>query len=615
MAMATAAKSDRVEELLRLYLDDFQVHARDCLYIRDHNTARIVPLELNRGQSILNEVAEKQRAEYGFIRIIFLKSRRFGGSTLVEGRFYSNTSLRPNRSAFIVAHERDSTNTIFEMAKLMHERNPIAPATRYSNEKLLRFDNDAGTGLKSEYRVSTAENVDAGRSQGIHYLHISEEAFFGKQADTLLNGLLQCLPDPPAPHECFRESTANGFGNTFQRDVFDTFAEGRYPYFVKDGITYAWKNPRSDWILVFIPWFVHDRYTRDFKNEAERAEFERTLGKQVFDKGQMQWIENPASRLKREFGLTLEQLNWREWAIENKVRGVTRDERERIFRQEYPSSVEEAFLTTGANIYSKDLCDLISQNCHEPVLVGEPVDRAGKTKIRPNKYGHFSLWRKPDPNEPYFITCDPGGGIKPSHEDKNIEPDPTCIDVWNHRTGEQVAQWHGHIDYTMIGDLIALIGRIFITKDRRGGASLPIAAVELQNHGFTVVGKLRELSYPQFEAKHGEPGWLTNAKTKPQMIDKLLEFAQDGLIQIRSRETVSEMRTYIEENGKFNAAQGCHDDRVITAAIASMIMSLLPRRARARGDEDERDAGTFDFGNISDRARRDEETDYQEVYV
>lgn len=591
---AAKLSDESVDRLLELYLDDFEAHAADCVFIRDHNTAQIKNLHLNAGQKILHAVAEKQMADAGFVRIIGLKSRRFGFSTYVEARFYRNTSMNPNRNAFIVAHEKESTATLFEMAKLMQERNPIAPSTRYSNEKLLRFDNEKGTGLKSEYRIATAENVDAGRSQGVHYLHGSEEAFW-KDGETLLNGLLQCLPQPPSPHECFRESTANGFGNSFQRDVFKSYAEGRFPYYQQDGITYAWKVPGNDWVLVFIPWFVHERYTRPFENDKQRQDFETEINKTVFDKQQMKWVESVPSRLRRKYSLTLEQLNWREWMIENNIRAVSREERERKFAQEYPSNVEEAFLSSGSNVYGKELCDAVEEECREPLLVGEPVDRLGVTKVRPSSMGSFRLYSKPDERKQYFITVDPGGGIKPSHEAKNTTPDPTCIDVWERISGEQIAQWHGHIDYTQIGDLIALIGKMF---------NNPLAAVELMNHGYTVVGKLTEIGYPQYEHKPGEPGWVTDKRTKPQMVDRLLEFAQDGNIQIRSRETVSEMRTFVEANGKFGAESGCHDDRVMSACIASMMLSLLPSKLNSDG-----------YVKIGTAAKSTEHGKYNEVFA
>jgi hypothetical protein len=566
-------------EKVKGYLSDFREFAKDCLKVRDHQTAQILPFELNPAQVILHEVTEKQRREMGFVRIVLDKARRFGGSTYVEGRFYWRTGMDWNRNTFIVGHEDDSTDTLFAMAKLFHERNPIKPKTRYSSKKELVFDDDKGTGLKSEYSLACAKNTDAGRSQGIHYFHGSEVAFW-RDADTLLDGLLACIPPLPMETEVFLESTGNGFGNRFQRDVYDIYAEGKYPYFEKDGVVYAWKRPGNDWVLVFIPWFVHPQYSKKFDSKVEKDGFVAEINKKVLNKELMVWEESEDLKLQQKYNLSLEQLHWRRWKIENDYKG-----RSEKFRVEYPCTIQESFLSTGSNVYPATLCDILEANCKEPVLVGDVVDRMGKTQIRPNPMGHFRIWEKPIPRETYFMTVDSAGGKKESQKKERREPDPTCIDVWNRNTGTQVAQWHGHIEYDLIADIADMIGKYYLNA---------IACVELQNHGYTVVANLKEKRYPMFCAKEGEPGWHTSSKTKPQMVDGLYQQSRDGSLVIRSKETINEMRTFIEENGKYNAESGCHDERVDCGGMASQMMILLPAgSSRSQKDRDEVSIGSF----------------------
>lgn len=591
------------EEQLLAYLDNPEDHAKDNIFIRDHNTASIVPFIYNDSQKILHAVAESQLEAFGLVRIILLKARRFGGSTYVQGRYYTKTSMLDNRNAFIVGHERESTNTLFEMAKLMQERNPMAPAVLRNNEKALKFDNPEGTGLKSEYRLASAENVDAGRSQGIHYGHGSEEAFW-RDGRTLLTGLLQCLPDPPAVSEFFRESTANGFGNSFQEDCFKAYGEGEQVYYsaelgkvaqhmpdVKAVYPFAWRNAGQDWVLVFIPWFMHHRYQRVFDKPEQREAFAAKLADKVYDPIDLKWVESEAAKLRRKYGITLEQLHWREWAIENKCNGSLDK-----FHQEYPATVEEAFLSTGTNVYPKELCDQLEDGCEEPMVIGDLVERAGKVRIRRNKHGKFRIWERPDEDESYFVCVDSGGGKNERQKKEKKDPDPTCIEVWNHRTGAQAAQWHGHIAYDLIADVVELAGRLF------GRAT---ACVELQNHGYTVVADLKRKSYPMYQWKPDEPGWSTNTKTKPLMVDDLYRMSRDGLVHIRNKATVSEMRTFIEENGKYNSASGCHDERVDTAGMATQMMSLMPSALSQES------ASVF-WNNIEKRSTN---RDFQEVYT
>ena len=589
------AKLDQVES----YLKDFRIFSKDCLQVRDHQTAAVVPFALNAAQEILHSITEKQLKEKGFVRVVVDKARREGVSTYIEGRFYWRTGLAKNRNAFIVGHEEDSTDTLFGMARLFHERNPIKPSTKYSGKKELVFDNEKGTGLKSGYALACAKNTDAGRSQGIHYLHGSEVAFW-RDADTLLQGLLSCIPPLPMPTEVFLESTGNGFGNRFQKDVYDIYAEGKYPYYEKDGVTYAWKRPERDWVLVFIPWFVHTHYSKKFGSEIEKSEFIKKISEKVLNKETMAWEESESLKLQKKFNLSLEQIYWRYWTIENDYKG-----RIEKFRVEFPCTIQESFLSTGSNVYPAELCDILEAGCEEPILVGDVVDRMGKTTVRPNPSGHFSIWAKPKKNETYFMTVDSAGGKK---DYQKKEPDPSCIDVYNRDTGEQVAQWHGHIEYDLIADIVEMIGKFYNKAN---------ACVELQNHGYTVVANLKEKHYPMYHAKPTFPGWHTSSKTKPKMVDGLYQQGRDGSLGIRCKETVAEMRTFIEENGHFNAEEGCHDERVDCAGMASQMMILLPaargNAGRVQDREQERKISTSRLALRSQKKKWD--GTYQEVYA
>jgi len=566
-------KMTEMVNIVKELRSNFVEFSKKCIYIKDHNTGLILPLVFNPGQQILHDVAEKQAKEKnGHVRIMLLKTRRFGGSTYVEARFYFKTTMNFNRSTFIVAHEEDSTTTLYNMATLMQEKNPLHPATKKSNAKELIFDNDQGTGIKSQYKLATAKNVEAGKSQGIHYLHGSEESMWQGGGHELLSGLLQCVPPTTAPidTEIFRESTAKGFGNSFQEDVFKSYCEGQYPYYTKDGITFAWYNPNSDWVLVFVPWFVHPWYTKPFESPERKIEFDAKINAKVFNREYMRWEDSEEVHLKRQFNLTLEQLYWRAWCIENQCRGSID-----IFHQEYPTTPLEAFLSSGLNVFSKQLCDDLESNCEPPVIVGNLIERMGKTKIKLNRHGNFSIWEKYDPRYSYFMTVDTAGGVKQSQIDDKREPDPSCIDVYNHYTGKQVAQWHGHIDYDMLAETVELVGNLF---------NRPIACVELLNHGYTVVADLHRRKYPMWEHRPGEPGWMPNRKTKPMAIDELIKLARDGHLQLKCKESVAEMRTFVEDAGKFNAASGCHDERVDTAAMAAVMMTLLPHTIKT-GDK------------------------------
>jgi hypothetical protein len=478
----------------------------------------------------------------------------------------------------------------------------------------LIFDTAAGTGLKSEYRIATARNVDAGKSQGVHFLHGSEVSVW-PDAEQLLSGLMQTIPPPPAHTEVFLESTAKGYGNYFQRETFACYAEGRFPYYVQDGVTYAWRSPQSDYVLIFIPWFVHEIYRMGFDSEVERETFGQWIESKVFDKEAMQWVDSKAKVLRERFGLSLEQLHWRQWCINNNCQ-----HREEIFEQEYPTTVEEAFLTQGLNYFGRQLCDQVEIGCREPILRGEVIERAGVPTVQPSPFGKLSVWERPQKDANYFLTVDSAGGVTQSQADDQREPDPSGIDVYNIHTGEQAAQWHGHIDYDMIGELVDRIGRWYAhtEEDEQGRVTtiLPTACVEKNNHGHAVISDLKRLKYPMYESKPQEAGWETNKRTRPEMLASAAAAVRDGSLQVRSKETVSEMRTFVEhKGGRFEAEAGCHDERVLTLGMAAEMLRLLPRRARFGERMQSSARSGFRFSNVERKQRSQWNGGYQEVRV
>jgi hypothetical protein len=88
--------------------------------------------------------------------------------------------------------------------------------------------------------------------------------------------------------------------------------------------------------------------------------------------------------------------------------------------------------------------------------------------------------------------------------------------------------------------------------------------------------------------------------------------ARNGDIQIKSAETVSEMRTFVEKNGSYNAETNCKDDRVDTAAMASQMLRLLPKRFEQMRDKTREFTG---FTNFQHREEKEKTPDYQEFYV
>lgn len=292
------------EVALRLSLkNNFDHYSSKCLKIRSKE-GKIIPFKMNTAQRYIHQKLEDQHERIGYIRALLLKGRQQGASTYIEGRYYWKTSHGRGKRAFILTHELDATDNLFEMAGRFHENCPdlVKPHTGASNSKELLFDI-----LDSGYKVATAGNKATGRSSTIQYFHGSEVAYWANAADHA-RGVLQAVPLAPDT-EVILESTANGQGGFFHSQ-WQRASRGE-----------------GDFIAIFVPWFWQEEYRskvpEDFTVAPDEAE------------------------LVDAYHLTPEQLYWRRKKISELGGGTIGLE---SFRKEYPNTPEEAFMASVEDV-------------------------------------------------------------------------------------------------------------------------------------------------------------------------------------------------------------------------------------------------------------------------
>lgn len=287
-------------------------------------------------------------------KIVFLKSRQVGMSTLTEARFFSNILFRKSKNAFVLADKSDSAKNIFAMTKRYYDNLPEGlkiPLIKDSTEEL-------ALSTDSSFRVGTAGSKSVGRSMTINYFHGSEVAFWSN-ANDIVSGMLQTIPDNPES-ELILESTANG-----------TSGDGAYFYnLVQSGLE---KN--SDYLTLFYAWYQQNEYRRGVNKK----------GSDIFLQGgciePIKWNDEELF-LKRVYNLDDEQLAWRRAKLEGDFKG-----REYLFKQEYPSSIQEAFVTTSNALVPLNFIELARKNrgltsAGLPIIIGvDPARSSDRTII------------------------------------------------------------------------------------------------------------------------------------------------------------------------------------------------------------------------------------------
>lgn len=370
-------------EIRRKLRDNFPHYASRCLNIRT-KAGKVERLELNAAQLLIHERIEAQRAETGKVRAIILKGRQQGCSTYVEARYYWRVTHRSGVRAFILTHEAEATNNLFDMAVRYHENcpDPVRPSTGAANAKELIFDK-----LDSGYKVGTAGTKGVGRSSTIQYFHGSEVGFW-PFAHEHAAGVMQAIPDVPDT-EVILESTANGVGN-FYHEQWTKAVAGE-----------------SEFIAIFVPWFLQPEYRSPAPKDI------------VLDEGE--------AELVGAYGLDLDQIAWRR----KKVAELGSVE---LFRQEYPCSPDEAFQTSieHAVVPIELVRSAINRNVGQAgyrrvwgldvarSLTGDRTalaKRWGNTLLEPVKW-----WRLPD-------LMQIAGTVYQEYLAAEEKPDEICVDV------------------------------------------------------------------------------------------------------------------------------------------------------------------------------------------
>lgn len=503
-------------------------------YIKIRNKeGKIVNFTLNNPQMKLYNIIKEQKKAKKPVRIIILKARQMGFSTLTESILFKDTVTKFNRRTGIITHLDTATTNLFNMSKLMLDELPpeLKPSIKNSNAKELIFDNEEGTGLKSKIKCMTAGTQGVGRSDTFDNLHLSELAFWQGDVTATLTGLFQAVPNLPDTMIII-ESTANGFEKF--KELWDQAVNGD-----------------NDFIPLFVAWYELPEYSMPYTGFKLTKEEEE---------------------LKALYNLTNDQLEWRRWCIRNNCQNDIEQ-----FKQEYPSCPEEAFISTGNCIFDKEQIIKRLRYVPKPIKQGyfiydETAAKQNKMKDIKwvnDKQGCIKIYQLP--NTPavtkYCIGGDTAG---------DTLGDEFSSDVIDCKSLEQVATLDMQTDEDLYAKQMYCLGAYY---------KWALISIET-NFSTYPQKKLEELDYPNFyvreytdrydKATEKKFGFNTNKKTKPLILSNLVELVREHVGIFNSEKTLRQMLTMVrKENGKQEAEEGYHDDKVMSAAIAYNAVSQV----------------------------------------
>lgn len=511
------------------------------LMIQERLTHSLVPLEPTSIQlKVRKAILDAERIEEP-ARIIVLKARREGVSTITQATFAHRAFTRRNVKSYTVSHDGDSASILFGMTEVMYDNLPRAlqpPKTSGNLGKRLKLSNGA------DLRTETAGDIKAGRASAATLLHCSEVGFW-EHGDIVLRSMLSIVPKTKGTI-VLMESTANGVGNTFHKRW--TSAER--------GV--------SGYKPLFFSWLEDPIYA------TPGATWE-SLGP----------LDDEEDALVKILHATPEQLQWRREVI------MTDYDNYDIagFHQEYPSTPTEAFITSGRQYFGA-----------ENITRFHPVDslrrcrivgrwfKGQKIMVEDDPRGPLYVYSLPDPKHRYVMFIDPAGVVGEARAKHFKDPDDVSdfttmwlVDCTNLET---VAVWHGRLDLGLAGEEAAKLGRIYnnavICPEVTGG------------YGMVIVQKLRDLGYGAIHrdrnrATWGQErkdvyGWQTGVQTRPIMLETLRDVLRQSPGLLKHAGLRDEMTTFIIGRVREEAAPGCHDDLVFGAAGAYTVAAEYAQR-------------------------------------
>lgn len=571
-SLLEAAIDDR-DPMARAQLDrilcqfDVEYYARRCVVIRSKSGERIRPI-LNRAQVRFCAMLEHQRLAGRPQRVIILKARQWGGSTVTQIYASWLQLMRyTGHHLAVVAYTGTQARWIRGMHTLIVSSFPeeVQQLTlkQYEKDPNLHYvvERDAIIG------VGSVQKPDSVRSFTFHLLHLSEVGLWperyvisGRNLAQALIGTVDRKPDTLI----VLESTGKGRG-TYFHETWEQSVAGETVY-----------EP------LFVPWFEHESYRISLSHE-DLKRMAQTLS-------DYEW------RLL-EAGADLEQIAW--------YRGKRAEYSDEMrFRTEYPSWPEEAFFSSGRPVFSGVAVRALQAGVKPPLVVGylRARGQTGPEALRDISFeehpsGELSIWRFPNDRlgglipadkrvvHRYAVFLDPGGRTERADWWVATVIDrawllfglgPEVVARWRAHTrpdigawmAARLAEWYDHA-------LLAIeVNRYRRQPDWEPDWSLAVIE-ELREHYSNLY--IRQEPEKATKTLVERIGFVTTRQSKAMIIKTLMRYIEDQAYTERDQRAIDEFLAYeYTEDGGMSAPEGMHDDIVISTAGVLWIGEHMP---------------------------------------
>jgi hypothetical protein len=478
-------------------------------------------------------------------RHIILKSRQLGFTTFIDIFILDEILFNTNKEALIIAHKVQDATEIFDKKIDFAVRN-MAPDIKgaffrinHNSARKIQVVVEYGPDVGSTSSIAVSVS---GRSGTYHLVHISEFAKmcvdFPKRAAEVETGT---FPAVPFDGFIFIESTAEGMAGRF----YEIFNENWNNH---DKIT-----PQLSQVT-FLPHFYNWQY-----DEMEMKKIYDNVPVSKMDECEIDWAE-----YQREYNLTDKEITyyymkWLQFGGKNGTDAVKK------LKQEYPTTPEEAFLSTGQTYFpTAKVASLLLKTV--PGIRGElQTDEKGDVIFQQFSSGNLEIFKKPEVGTRYIIGGDTSEGL--AHGDAQV------LYVINHKTEECDAIYRSQVPPDELATEAYKVGKYY---------NWGLLAIEVNKDGLWVNDQLEKMGYINLYYRKVFDditqkvtrffGWKTTSATRP--------FSLAALKAVFLRKDsgfpsalLNEMFTFIRNaKGRPEAMDKKRDDVVMASAIGYAVL-------------------------------------------
>ena len=435
-----------------------------------------------------------------------LKARKMGFSLQILAIWLHACIFQENTRAVVISHEEQATKRLLERVRYFIATSLIPINTKKNSESEISFPDTSST-----FWIGTAGQKAFGRGDDVTHLHASEFLWYADLS--VLTGIGEALRNEAW---VVNESTANGAGNAGHKLWMDSM------------------NGRNDSKPHFYGWQWDEEYTHPDNSPISDITYE--------EKATMDALK-----------LTYGQMRWKR----NKIRKMKEPDK---FVQEYPSVWEEAFLASGQSVFTWQEIKKQEDSARPCKIKGHVESKDGEVEFKRDKYGSLEVYLTPENNKQMFlVSADAAEGIEGG--------DFSSCSVWDIKTWEQCAHWHGLIDPMAFAYVVYNLGKYY---------NWAWLVPETNYPGNATYKKIQELKYPARKLwvdKDTKKPWMTQGPNRSEAVSCFRESIRQDTTKINSPITLNEMRTFIRSKAnKLEAESGCHDDCVMEACIGAYVL-------------------------------------------